>query len=62
MQLTPDDIESFIEAWRADFDEQLSRERAESEARRLIAFFLELAESRLDAAGKAAAARDTMAA
>ena len=60
MQLTPDDISSFIDAWEADFDERLSPEAADSEAQRLIAFFLSLAEARLDSAGNAAANCDIM--
>jgi hypothetical protein len=60
MQLTPEDISSFVEAWEADFGERLSFDVADSEAQRLIAFFLSLAEARLDDAGNAAASYDTM--
>jgi hypothetical protein len=60
MQLTPEDISSFADAWEADFGERLSLDVADSEAQRLIAFFLSLAEARLDDAGNAAAGHDTM--
>ncbi len=60
MQLTKEDIDSFIEMWDQEFGERLSAESAESEAKRLIEFFLSLAEARLDDAGKSSSNRDTM--
>ena len=48
MQLSEEDIQSFIEMWEEEFGETLAPEVARSEARRLIDFFLTLAEERLE--------------
>ena len=48
MQLTPEDIQSFIEMWQKAYDETLTPGQAEMEAKRLIDFFLTLAEERMD--------------
>jgi hypothetical protein len=48
MHLTKEDINAYIEAWKADFGETITYELAESEAQKLISFFLSLAEARLD--------------
>jgi hypothetical protein len=61
MKLTEEDISSFIEMWEAAFGERLSRETAESEAKRLIDFFLTLGEEHLELAGSPASSCDTMA-
>jgi len=52
VQLTKEDIQEFIEMWKKEFGEDLSPETAESEAKRLITFFLTLAEAKLEARGK----------
>ena len=44
MDLSEEDIRGFIEAWRKDFGETLSREEAESTAKRLLDFFVRLEE------------------
>jgi hypothetical protein len=38
-QVTEEDITKFIEAWKADFDEVLSREEAKAQIDRLMSFF-----------------------
>ena len=62
LPLTDDDLSSFIAAWHAAFDETLTPELAEKEAKRLIHFFLTLAEERVDLAGLSRLKRGTMAA
>jgi len=47
--------------WNAEFNEVLPRETAISEAKRLIDFFLTLAEERLELAGLPMAERDRLA-
>lgn len=44
MTLSDQEVQEFIEAWRADFGEVLSPEAAHSEALRLIDFFAWMAE------------------
>jgi hypothetical protein len=39
VKLLEQDIQEFVEAWKSDFGETLSKESAESEALRLIDFF-----------------------
>jgi hypothetical protein len=46
LDITPQDLKSFITMWRRAFGATLSPEAAESEALRLIDFFLTLAEER----------------
>lgn len=52
IDLTDDDITSFITMWRDEFGETLARDTAVSEAKRLIDFFLTLAEEHLESAGR----------
>ena len=49
IELTEDDIISFIDMWQRAFGETLSRDVAMSEAGRLIDFFLTLADERRQA-------------
>lgn len=44
MNLSDQQIQDFIEAWRKDFGETLSPEAAEKEAARLIDFFMQMEE------------------
>ena len=46
IELTEDDINSFIDMWQRAFGETLSRDVAIAEAKRLIDFFLTLADDR----------------
>ena len=46
IELTEEDIISFIDMWQRAFGESLSRDVAASEAKRLIDFFLTLADDR----------------
>jgi len=46
--------------WKAEFDEILSRDTAATEAKRLIDFFLTLAEEQLELAGLTPQGRDTV--
>jgi hypothetical protein len=39
MELSPDDIKEFVDAWEADFAERLTGDVAQAEARRLLRFF-----------------------
>lgn len=52
MHLTKEDIEDFIEMWEAEFGERISPETADMEAKRLIAFFVTLAEAKLEEKAK----------
>jgi hypothetical protein len=45
MELNDDDVQRFIESWRADFGDTLAAEVARSEARRLLDFFATLEEA-----------------
>ncbi len=45
MNLTDQQIQRLIDAWQKDFGETLSFEEAEKEAKRLVAFFMTLAEN-----------------
>jgi hypothetical protein len=44
MNLSNKQIEGFVEAWKADFGETLTKEMAHSEANRLLEFFLTMHE------------------
>jgi len=44
MELTPTDIDAFIEAWRDAFEETLSDNEARTEASRLLRFYAFLLE------------------
>lgn len=48
MPLTPEDILEFMLMWEKAFGEVLTYEEAESEAKRLIDFFIMLAEARAE--------------
>lgn len=60
MELTQEDIDSFIEMWRRAFGQTLTPERARSEANRLLDFFLTLAEARVESTGADNASCDTI--
>jgi len=48
MELTEEDILSFIDMWKKAFGESLTRDQARYEAKRVLDFYLTLAAARLE--------------